>query len=200
MAWDWLWAGKVEQVVPYLDHRFLFGPGRKYCQVWPALSQGEGCTWPWTAHWEGSKITMTALSGLVPWQVGSFCSRRGKTWAVILLFHRPWPQLSCFAGRSRKTSLHPDPFPPPTFPVLLPSLWLLIFGWQSLVCGARAEMPSALTPACLLTGGAWASGGVVSFSVPLHPCVQKGVNLHPSFLLVVWILRTFLFQNVSLRN
>lgn len=38
MAWDWLWAGRVDQVVHLLDHWFLFGPGRKYSQLQPALS------------------------------------------------------------------------------------------------------------------------------------------------------------------
>lgn len=97
---------------------------------------------------------MAALSVPVPWQIDSFCSRKGKTWAVILPFNCPSHQLSFFTDSSRKTSLHPNPFPPLTFPVLLPSLLLLTLRWQSLVCGARAEILSAPTPACLLMGGA----------------------------------------------
>lgn len=149
----------------------------------------------WTAHWEGCKITMAALSVPVLCKVGSFCFRRGKTRTIILPFHCPWHQLSFFTGRSRKTSLHSNLFHPPTFPVLLPSLWLPILRWEGLVWGARAKTPSAPTPACLLTGGSQAWHDVTGLLV--HPCVQKSANLYPSFLLVVWILRMFLFQNAS---
>lgn len=41
---------------------------------------------------------------------------------------------------------------------------------------------------------------LMSFSAPLHPYVQKGVNLYPSFLKEKTILRTFLLQNLLLRN
>lgn len=95
-----------------------------------------------------------------------------------------------------KNSLHPNPCTPPTLPVLLSSLWLLILLWQSLFCGASAHAASAPTPACLLAGGAQGLSGVNEFSVPLRPYVQKRVNLYPSFLKENTTLRTSLLQNL----
>lgn len=75
-------------------------------------------------------------------------------------------------------SLHPNPCTPPALPVLLYSLWLHILLWQSLVCGARAETPSAPTPACLLTGGAQGLSGVNElFSASASLCAKRGESV-----------------------
>lgn len=156
MAWDWTWTGRVEQ----------------YCWRQPALmSRQSRCAWDRTLWRQPNLHHCTVCAGGV-----AGCLRLLEDGKVgVGLFPSATPGLSPhfpLAG-TRSPTLPPDPFPPPAFPGLLPSLWLFILGWQRLICGARAEKQSAPTPA--LWG--WGGGGEL-FNASASLCTKRGKTPH----------------------